>query len=86
MSLVLVELEFYQLLAEMQQVRDGMRVIADHVHQLPKLLQSLVHPVAFLSQSPAHFVAHLEFAQMQSHLRMLGWFPLITAVAPTLRR
>jgi len=56
----------------MQQVRDGMKVIADQERQLHKLLQSLVHLVAFLSQSLAHLEVHLEFAQMQSHLRMLG--------------
>jgi hypothetical protein len=55
----------------MQQVRDGMKVTVDHVHQLHKLRQSHVHPVVFSFQSPAHLEGRLEFAQMQSHLKML---------------
>jgi hypothetical protein len=56
----------------MQQVSDGMKVIAVQKHQSHKLLQNLVHLADFLSQSLAHLEAHLEFVQMQSLLRMLG--------------
>jgi hypothetical protein len=56
----------------MQQVSDGMKVIADHVHQLQKLHQSHVYLVDFLFQSLAPYEPLLVFAQMRSHLRMLG--------------
>jgi hypothetical protein len=72
MSLVLAEHESYQLWAEMPPVSDGMKVIVALERQLQ--LQPLNHVllVDFLFQSQDHFVQLLVFAQMQSHLRMLG--------------
>jgi hypothetical protein len=56
----------------MRQVSDGMKVIVDLELQLQKLRQSHVYLVDFLFQSLAPYEPPLVFAQMRSHLRMLG--------------
>jgi hypothetical protein len=63
-----------------------MKEIVVQIHQLQMLRQSLVTHADFLFQLPDPYEAPLVFAQMQSHLRMPGWFQSIMAAVHTQKR